>query len=72
MLGDTESNLHGWGYVVASLAAGISREENAQALIDLSIAYFDSVDILVNNASSGVIRPFNGAYAGDVTKDDRS
>jgi 2,3-dihydroxy-2,3-dihydro-p-cumate dehydrogenase len=43
---------------VAGVAADLSREAGAQALVDQTAARFGPATILVNNAGGGVIRPF--------------
>jgi 2,3-dihydroxy-2,3-dihydro-p-cumate dehydrogenase len=43
---------------VATLAGDLSREEDANALIEFALKAFGHLDILVNNAGGGVILPF--------------
>ncbi len=43
---------------VATLAGDLSREEDANALIEFTLQSFGQLDILVNNAGGGVILPF--------------
>jgi 2,3-dihydroxy-2,3-dihydro-p-cumate dehydrogenase len=43
---------------LASFAGDLSVEANVQALVDETVAAFGRIDVLVNNAGSGVIRPF--------------
>ncbi len=43
---------------LASFAGDLSEETVAQALVDKTIALFGRIDVLVNNAGGGVIRPF--------------
>ncbi len=42
---------HGW-------AGDLSIEENAQRLVDTAIERYGRVDVLVNNAGGGILRPF--------------
>lgn len=43
---------------VHSFAGDLSSEDGVQALVDSTIERFGQIDVLVNNAGSGVIRPF--------------
>lgn len=41
-----------------SLSADLSQEEQARGVIDAALARFGKIDVLVNNAGGGIIRPF--------------
>jgi len=43
---------------VHAFAGDLSTEAGAQALVDKTLAQWGRIDVLVNNAGSGVIRPF--------------
>ncbi|MDD3446221.1 MAG: SDR family oxidoreductase [Zavarzinia sp.] len=42
----------------ATVAGDLSREEVARSVIDRAVGDFGTVDVLVNNAGGGIIRPF--------------
>ncbi len=46
------------GGAVETASGDLSRQENAEALVAAAVARFGTVDLLVNNAGGGVIRPF--------------
>jgi 2,3-dihydroxy-2,3-dihydro-p-cumate dehydrogenase len=43
---------------LATYTGDLSVEQNVQAMVDQTLAAFGRIDVLVNNAGSGVIRPF--------------
>lgn len=43
---------------VAHFTGDLSREETVQAMVDLAVARFGAVHVLVNNAGGGIIKPF--------------
>lgn len=55
---ETLGETRGDGNRFAWFAGDLSVESDVQALVDKTVAIFGRVDVLVNNAGSGVIRPF--------------
>lgn len=48
----------GSGDHLITYAGDLSVEQNVQAMVDRTLAAFGHIDVLVNNAGGGVIRPF--------------
>jgi 2,3-dihydroxy-2,3-dihydro-p-cumate dehydrogenase len=55
---DTAAELSAQGAHTAAVVADLSTAGGAQAVVDAALAFGGSVELLVNNAGGGVIRPF--------------
>jgi 2,3-dihydroxy-2,3-dihydro-p-cumate dehydrogenase len=55
---DTAAELTSSGAHAGAIVADLSTAAGAQAVVDAAIAFGRTIDVLVNNAGGGVIRPF--------------